>query len=130
MAKNRVYSHGTQLPMNVSALNGSGTANLVLSGDPVAFGAAGAASGFGGVALTTENSSGIATVQFDGVFNLTVTGKNAADADTAVSVGAALYWDDTPGQLNLDSTNGIRFGYALDAVVGGAATIIRVRVGY
>jgi hypothetical protein len=116
--------------MNVSALNGSGTANLCLSGDPVAFGGVGAAAGIGGVCLTTENSSGVATVQFDGVFNLAVTGKNAADADTAVSIGAALYWDDTPGQLNLDSTNGIRFGYALAAVASGATTTIAVKVGY
>lgn len=130
MAKNRVYATGRQLPMNVSALNGSGTANLVLSGDPVAFGGTGVSAGFGGVALTTENSSGISTVQFDGVFNLAVTGKNAADADTAVGIGAVLYWDDTPGQLNLDSTNGIRFGYAMAAVVAGATTTIAVRVGY
>lgn len=130
MAKNRLYSRGTQLPMNVSALNGSGTSDLVKSGDPVAFGGTGAAAGFGGVALTDENSSGIATCQFDGVFKLAVTGKNAADADTAVAIGAVLYWDNTPGQLNLDSTNGIRFGYALEAVSSGATTTIAVRLGY
>lgn len=130
MAKNRLYATGNKIPMNVSALNGSGAANLVLSGDPVAFGGTGASAGFGAVALTTENASGIATVQTDGVFNLAVTGKNAADADTAVAIGAVLYWDDTPGQLNLDATNGIRFGYALGAVVGGATTTIPVKVGY
>lgn len=130
MAKNRLYSRGNQLPMNVSALNGSGTANLCLSGDPVAFGNAGATGGIGAVCLTSENSSGVATCQFDGVFNLAVTGKNAADADTAVIIGAPLYWDDTPGQLNLDATNGIRFGYALAAVTGGATTTIAVKVGY
>lgn len=128
MAKNRLYSRGNQLPMNVSALNGSGTGDLCLSGDPVAFGNAGATGGIGGVCLTGENASGIATVQFDGVFNLAVTGKNAADADTAVIIGAPLYWDNTPGQLNLDSTNGIRFGFALGAVVGGATTTIPVKV--
>lgn len=130
MARNRRYATGRQLPMNVSALNGSGTANLVLAGDPVAFGGAGVSGGFGGVALTTENSAGVSTCQFDGVFDLAVTGKNAADADTAVPINAPLYWDDTPGQLNLDSTNGIRFGYALAAVVAGATTTIAVRIGY
>lgn len=128
MAKDRLYARGNQLPMNVSALNGSGTGNLCLSGDPVAFGAAGSAAGIGGVCLTSENSAGISTVQFDGVFNLAVTGKDAADADTAVIIGNVLYWDDTPGQLNLDSTNGIRFGFALAAVTGGATTTIAVKV--
>lgn len=130
MAKNRLYATGDRLPMDVSALNGSGTSNLCKSGDPVAFGAVGTTLGFGGVCITTENASGLATVQFNGVFNLAVTGKNAADADTAVAIGAVLYWDDTPGQLNLDSTNGIRFGYALAAVAGGATTTIAVRVGH
>jgi len=130
VAKNRLYSRGNQIPMNVSALNGSGTGNLVKSGDPVAFGGTGASAGFGAVALTDENSAGVATVQTDGVFNLAVTGKNAADADTAVAIGAVLYWDDTPGQINLDATNGIRFGYALAAVTGGATTTIAVKLGY
>jgi predicted RecA/RadA family phage recombinase len=130
MAKNRLYARGTQFPMNVSAKNGSGTADLVLSGDPIAFGPVGASLGFGCVALTTENSAGISTVQTDGIFNLAVTGKNAADADTAVAIGDTLYWDNTPGQLNLDGTNGIRFGYALAAVVSGATTVIAVKVGY
>lgn len=130
MAKNRVYEHGTRFPMNVSALNGSGTGNLVLAGDPVAFGGTGASGGFGAVAITDENASGIATIQTDGVYKLAVTGKNTADADTAVAVGAVVYWDDSAGQLNLDGTNGIRFGYALDAVASGATTVVRVKLGY
>lgn len=131
MAKNRLYATGNRLPMNVSALTGSGAAGICKAGDPVAFGAVGANAGFGGVCITDENATtGIATVQFDGVFNLAVKGKNAADADTAVGANAIVYWDDAVRQLNLDSTNGYRFGYALTAVTSGATATVPVRIGY
>lgn len=124
MATNREHSRGGPLDLDVSGVNGSGTGDLVLSGDP------GAVGDIPFVALTDEGSDGIATVAHEGVYRLTVNGRDATPADAAVAAGDILFWDDAEGQLNLDGTNGIRFGYALEAVAAGAATEIKVRLGY
>lgn len=124
MAKNRKYEQGNRPVLDVSAVNGSGTGDLVLSGDPVAVG------DIPGVALVDEDADGLATVQTDGVFELTVTGLDATPANAAISPGDIIFWDDAAGQLNVDATNGVRFGYALGAVAGGASTAIDVKVGY
>lgn len=57
-----------------------------------------------------------------------VTGKDALDADAPVAIGNALYYDaaPTPSEINLDLTNGERFGYALETVASGATTEIEV----
>lgn len=119
MAKNRVYSEGNQFSMTVP----SG----VVSGDPVAVGQ------IPGVALTDRsaggNATGKATVQTDGVFNLSVKGINNV-TNGAIAEGDIVYFDvaRTP---KLDVTvTGKRFGYALDPVTSGATTTIRVKIGY
>lgn len=120
MATNREYERGRQFEADVSGLTGSGTGGLVLSGDPVVVGE------LPGVALTDENADGNATIQTDGVFRLPVKGETTTDA--AVAVGDIVYYD--AGVINKDSSNGVRFGYALDAVSSGATSTIRVKVGY
>ena len=124
MATNRVFEHGTQFEADVSGVTGTGDGGLVVSGDPVVIGQ------LPGVALTDEDDDGNATVQTDGVFDLSVKGETTVDA--AIAVGAIVYYDSaaTPHKLNADSANGVRFGYALEAVTSGATTTIRVKVGY
>jgi predicted RecA/RadA family phage recombinase len=124
VAKNRKRYLGRKFELDVSAVNGTGTGDLVKSGDP------GAVGQIAFVALTDEDSAGKATVDTLGVYELTVTGKDAAAANVAVAVGDIVYWDNTPGEVNKDGTNGIRLGYALGAVASGAATKIEVRLGY
>lgn len=122
MAKNRKFQHGTQIELNVSAVNGTGTSDLVKSGDP------GVVTDLPFVALTDEDSGGLATVQTDGVFNLSVRGHDGT-ANAAVAAGQIVYWDNTNGELDVQ-TAGKRFGYALSAVSSGATTTIPVKVGY
>ncbi|KAB2347343.1 DUF2190 family protein [Actinomadura rudentiformis] len=124
MATNRVFEHGNQFEANVSGVTGTGASGLVLSDDPVVIGQ------LPGVALTTEDDDGMATIQTDGVFDLPVKGETTVNA--AVAVGDIVYYDAaaTPHKLNKDNTNGTRFGYALEAVSSGATTTIRVKVGY
>ncbi len=115
MARNQVHDHGDSLTLPV----GAGT----VSGDPVAIGAV------PGVALTSRDADGNATVRMKGVFNLAVRGIAAGTA-TAIAQGAIIFFNagETP-RLSLTNT-GVRFGYALDAVAAGATATIRVKVGY
>lgn len=118
MATNRVYEHGTQFAAVCSEPT---TPN---SGDPVLVGQ------IPGVALTDEQADGTTTIQTDGVFELSVKGETTTNA--AIAVGDILYYDAaaTPHKLNKDNTNGVRFGYALEALASGATSTIRVKVGY
>jgi hypothetical protein len=54
--------------------------------------------------------------------------KGETTTNAAVSVGDILYYDS--GVINKDSSNGVRFGYALGAVESGATTSILVKIGY
>ena len=84
-----------------------------------------------GVALTDERADGTTTVDMEGVFDLAVEGKDAANANTTMSVGDVVYYDAANTiKLNRDDTNGVRFGYALEALASGASGTIRVKVGY
>ena len=91
------------------------------SGDPVVVGQ------IPGVALTDEgeggNASGNITVDTAGIYTLSVVG--AADA---IAAGDIVYYDGD--ELNDDSSNGTRFGYALGAVGSGATASIDVKIGY
>lgn len=81
-------------------------------------------SSIAGVAKTDYDSSdGKAEVVTQGVVNLTVTGK-AASADAAIALGDTVYYDS--GEINVDATNGVKFGKTLGAVASGAATAIDV----
>lgn len=83
----------------------------VSSGDGVLAGAL-----FGVAASTADEGEDVA-VSVEGVFELP---KHAADA---VTVGAVLYWDATPGELTTTSTDNTRVGYAAAAAGAGAATV-------
>lgn len=116
MATNKVYDEGTQIVVVQSGRT---------SGDPMVVGQ------IPGVALTSsETTTNNVTMQTDGVFRLSVKGENAS-GNNAVAIGDILYYEagQTP-PVNKDGTNGVRFGYALDAVASGATTTIRVKVGY
>jgi Uncharacterized conserved protein (DUF2190). len=116
VATNIIFEHGNQIQAACSA------PSTPSSGDPVLIGK------IPGVALTDENSDGVTTVKLNGVADLPVVGKNASDADTAISVGDILYYDS--GVINVDATNGTRFGYALEAVSSGSTSTINVLIGY
>jgi predicted RecA/RadA family phage recombinase len=107
MATNVKFAEGNNLSLPVP----DGT----LSGAPVRVGS------LNGVAMTKEgeggNADNYASVQLEGVFNLTVTG--------AVSnVGDPVYI--AAGALNVTNTNPL-FGHAL-ATKGAAAGVIPVRI--
>lgn len=83
-----------------------------------------------GVALTDTDADGNVVVQRRGVFDLVVEAKVAA-ANSAVAVGDILYYDAAETiKINKDNTNGVRFGYALEAVTSGGNDTIRVLLGY
>jgi len=112
MATNRINEEGNNLYLTV----GSG----VSSGDPIVVGQ------IPGVALYDADSDNKAVIQTNGVFDLAVVGETTTDA--AVAVGDILYYD--TDKVNKDSANGVRFGYALEAVASGATTTIKVKIGY
>ena len=103
MAKNRVFEDGKQLTLPVIA----GT----VSGSPVIAGM------IPGVALTDRAADGTATVQTDGVFNVSVTGAIA-------SVGLPVYITSATGALVTAPAAGVQlFGHALATKGAGAGTI-------
>jgi predicted RecA/RadA family phage recombinase len=116
MAKNRLYSPGQAISVPVPV----GT----LSGDPVVLGQ------LPGFAVKDRDTAGESTVEFEGVFTTPVKGVTNGAVNAAVAAGDILYYTGgaTP-KLNKDTT-GIRFGYAMAAVVSGATTTIAVKVGY
>lgn len=98
------------------------------SGDPVLLGS------IPGVALTDEGEGGNAatetTVQRTGVFDLSVKAENNS-GNVAVAAGDILYYDAAATvKINKDVTNGVRFGYALEAIDSGTTDTIRVLLGY
>lgn len=114
MATNRVFESGKVLHLAVGS--------DVESGDPVVVGELG-----GAVALTDYDSdSGGATLDFGGVYSLSVKGVNGG-GNVAVAVGDALYYvaGDTP-YLSKKAT-GVYFGNALEAIDSGATATIMVR---
>src|SRR5689334_19556073 len=114
MAGNRAFPEGRRLYVAV--------ASTVKSGDPVLI------NEMGGVALTDYDSAGGgATIDFSGVYKLSVKGVNDG-GNVAVAVGDALYFvsGDTP--VLSKKSSGVFFGYALEVVNSGATTTIKVRV--
>lgn len=120
MATNIVYEDGDQLEVAPTAP----TSTTITSGDPCLVGA------LPGVALTdaddTVGNGGRCTVKFNGVARLAVKGETTTNA--AIAAGEVLYLDGAV--INKDSANGVRFGYALEAVASGATTEILVKIGY
>lgn len=120
MATNIVYEEGDQLECAPTAP----TSTTIQAGQACLLGK------LPGVALTkaddTVGNGGRCTVKFNGVANLAVKGETTVNA--AIAAGDIIYLDGTV--LNADSTNGVRFGYALEAVGSGATTTIKVKIGY
>lgn len=114
MATNRVFEHGKLLSVAV--------ASTVESGDIVAVG------GMVGVAQTDyDSNTGKATLDFGGVYDLSVKGVNGA-GNVAVALGDAIYLvsGDTP--VLSKKASGVFVGYALEAVDSGATATIQVRL--
>lgn len=119
MATNRIFARADQLAVMPTEPSGAVAAN-----SPVLVGQ------LPGVALTAKDGTNPPTIQFDGAFDLLVKGETTVNA--AIAVGDILYYDAaaTPHKINKDNTNGVRFGYALEAVASGQTDTIRVKVGY
>lgn len=119
MAGNKVFDRGVALSLVCTQ------PATPKSGDPVLVGQ------IPGVATTDERADGTTSVDCEGVFDLAVEGKDAANANTAVAAGDIVYYDTANTvKLNKDGTNGVRFGYALEAITSGATATIRVKLGY
>lgn len=116
MAKNRIFANKNRLSV---ACTDPATPK---SGDPVLFGQR------PGVALTDEDTNGNTSVQFDGVFNLSVKGTNGSNA--AIAAGDILYYVAANTPKLSTTTTGVRFGYAMAAVTSGATSTIAVAIGY
>jgi len=86
------------------------------------------------VALTdADSTSGLCTIDTDGVYKLTVGGKSAHSTDATVTAGDMLFYTST-ATVNSDSvvinkdSSGEVFGIALTGVAKGAATEIPVKL--
>jgi hypothetical protein len=115
------------------------------SGDPMVLGR-GTSPSFGmcGVCETsytppTGTPTGNVTVNFEGVFNLTVVGKSSiGGGSVAMDIGDLVYadggtYDPVTGwlygfTLDANSTSGVKFGNLLDAVASGVTQVSRVRL--
>lgn len=120
MPTNEIYAEGRQIPLTV------GTS--VAARAPIAVGQ------IAGVTLTATGASGtqIATVQTEGVFNLSVKGITTGGGNGAVAQGDIIYYVplETPKlSKHSDGTNAVRFGYAIGTVQSGATTTIAVLLG-
>lgn len=118
MAKNRVRIDGRFLSQAAT------DPATPVSGDPVLVGQ------IPGVSIIDETADGNATVDTQGVYNLSVKGVITGPANQAVAVGDILYYSagHTP-KLDKD-TGGVRFGYALATITSGSTATIAVKVGY
>lgn len=117
MATNRTFSRGDRI--HAAATHPA----TVVSGNPARVGQ------IVGVALTDEDADGKATLQLDGVFDLTVKAIDGSGNST-VAIGDTLYYvdGDTPNLSKKDT--GVRFGYAREGLASGATGVIQVQVGY
>jgi predicted RecA/RadA family phage recombinase len=117
MAKNQVYNKAFRLQVACS------DPATPASGDPVRYGER------PGVCLVTEDAAGLATVQFEGEFNLSVKGVDGG-GNSAVAEGDILYYVDADTPKISKKATGHRFGYAAGAVTSGATATIPVILGY
>lgn len=121
MAKNVIYNKAARLAVACS------DPATPVSGDPVIYGQV------PGVCLVSEGTDGLATVQFEGVANLSVKGVTTAAAGSAVAEGDILYYvpGNTPKISKASGDAGaVRFGYAMGSVASGATATIPVKIGY
>lgn len=118
MSKNDVYD-GPVGTLSVACTDPTTPA----SGDPVLIGQ------IPGVALTSEDAAGNATVSLKGAFSLSVKGVTTSASSSAVAVGDAIYYvpGNTPKLSKAVGDSGaVLFGYALGTVAGAATSTITV----
>lgn len=118
MATNIVHEDGDSLYLVATAPASP------ISGDPVLVGQ------LPGVALTDEQADGKTTIKLNGTARLLVKGETTVDA--AIAAGDIVYYDAaaTPHKINKDASNGVRYGYALEAVGSGVTASTLVKIGY
>src|ERR1019366_8610250 len=75
-------------------------------------------SGMVGVALTTRDTSGNATVDFGGVYTLSCKAIND-DGASAIALGDPIYYVDTDTPKLSKKASGIFFGFAWSALASG-----------
>lgn len=75
-----------------------------------------------GVAVADAASGAPVAVQTRGVFTL------PKEAALAVTLGAAIYWDATPGVATTTATDNTLIGYAA-AAAGASAATVDVKIG-
>jgi predicted RecA/RadA family phage recombinase len=98
---------------NILLTAGSGK----VSGDPVIVG------NIPAVCITDVDANNQCACRVNGVFSLAVLGEDGV-GNSAVAEGDIVYMDS--GVLNVDDTNGVKFGYALGAVGSGLTATINV----
>lgn len=143
MSVNQTDLRGMHLNLPCPAADNAGQGPL--SGEPLVFGRGTSPSfGLAGVSETnytppTGTPTGFCSVNFEGVFNLSVIAKaSTGGASLAFAPGDKVYaaggtYDIVTGclygfTLNGDGTNGTYFGNTLDAIAGGVTQIVRVRL--
>jgi len=117
MAANQKRENGRHL--RVTPTNGAAT-----SGAPGLFGQ------MPGVAEDDVATDGMCTMDFGGVYSLSVKGiDNSGNA--AITAGDIIYYDTaTTPKLSADAVGTVRFGYALEDVGSAATATILVKIGY
>lgn len=104
--------------------------NFIESGDTLTIPAPAAVSSGGvvvagqliGVAVSDAASGADVAVQTRGVFDL------PKEAALAINLGAAVYWDATPGVVTTTAADNTPLGIATAAALASTATV-RVRIG-
>lgn len=114
MATNIIFDKGDALSVPVVA--------GAKSGDPVLFG------DLPGIALLDIDADGNSTVKFSGVAEVSVKGIDGG-GNSAVAAGDVIYHVAADTPVLSKKATGVRFGVAMGAVVAGATTTIRVRIG-
>src|SRR5262245_10653840 len=115
MAKNMRFKDGKQLSVTCSH------PTTPASGDPIRYGE------LVGVALTAERADGKTSVQFEGVFDLSVRGVDAG-GNSAVAEGDKLFYVDADTPPISKKVAGRPVGVAMGAVTSGATATIPVRL--
>jgi predicted RecA/RadA family phage recombinase len=116
MAKNKIFDRGVALSLVCSH------PAAPKSGDPVRVGE------MVGVALTDERADGTTSVDFEGVFDLSVKGVDGA-GNSAVAVGDKIFYVDADTPVLSKKATGRFAGWALEVVSAGGTDTIRVRLG-
>lgn len=115
MATNKVFEVGDQLSLVVT------DPASPISGDPVRFGAK------IGVATTDERADGTTSVDFAGVYALTVKAVDGG-GNSAVALGDALFYVDGDAPKISKKATGTAAGIALATITAGSTATIQVRL--